>query len=51
MTTIVANEKKTIPGRYYIPYVDIYETDDTLAVLMEMPGVEKKISTSRWRTT
>ena len=46
MTTIVANEKKTIPGRYYIPYVDIYETDDALAVVLEMPGVEKKIARS-----
>ena len=29
-------------GRYYIPYADIYETDDALAVVLEMPGVEKK---------
>ena len=39
---LVAKEEKTIPGRYYIPYVDIYETDDVLAVVLEMPGVEKK---------
>jgi HSP20 family molecular chaperone IbpA len=38
---LVAKEEKTIPGRYYVPYADIYETD-ALAVVMEMPGVEKK---------
>ena len=39
---LVAKEEKTIPGRYYIPYADIYETDNTVAVVLEMPGVEKK---------
>ena len=39
---LVAKEEKTVPGRYYIPYADIYEIDKTLAVVMEMPGVEKK---------
>jgi HSP20 family protein len=38
----VAKEEKTIPGRHYVPYADIYETDDALAVVLEMPGVEKK---------
>ncbi len=38
---LVAKEEKTVPGRYYVPYTDIYETDDTLTVVMEMPGVEK----------
>ena len=47
---LVAKEEKTIPGRYYIPYADIYETDDALAVVMEMAGVERT-SMSRWRTT
>ncbi len=35
-------EEKTIPGKYYLPYTDIYETADALVVLMEMPGVEKQ---------
>jgi HSP20 family protein len=35
-------EEKTIPGRYFVPSSDIYETDDALTVIMEMPGVEKK---------
>jgi hypothetical protein len=39
---LAAKEEKTVPGRYYIPYTDIYETDETLTVVMEMPGVEKK---------
>src|ERR1700719_4063119 len=37
---LVAKEEKTVPGRYFIPYTDIYETDEALGVVMEMPGVE-----------
>ena len=39
---LTAKEEKTVPGRFYIPYADIYETDTALTVVMEMPGVEKK---------
>jgi HSP20 family protein len=39
---LVTKEEKTVPGRYYIPYTDIHETDEALTVVMEMPGVEKK---------
>jgi HSP20 family molecular chaperone IbpA len=39
---LVTKEEKTVPGRYYVPHADIYETDDALCVVMEMPGVEKK---------
>jgi len=39
---LVAKEEKTIPGRYFIPYADIYETEEALAVVLEMPGVEKE---------
>ena len=35
-------EEKTIPGRHFIPTTDIFETDEALTVIMEMPGVEKK---------
>jgi HSP20 family molecular chaperone IbpA len=35
-------EEKTIPGRFYVPAADIYETDDALTVILEMPGVEKQ---------
>jgi HSP20 family protein len=34
-------QEKTIPGRYFVPAADIFETDEALTVIMEMPGVEK----------
>ena len=39
---LVSKDEKTVPGRYYVPSADIYETDEVLCVVMEMPGVEKK---------
>jgi HSP20 family protein len=39
---LVSKDEKTSPGRYFIPYADIYETEDALTVVMEMPGVEKQ---------
>ena len=39
---LVSKDEKTVPGRYYVPYADIYETDEVLSVVMEMPGVERK---------
>ena len=39
---LVSKDENTVPARYYIPCADIYETDDALTVVMEMPGVEKK---------
>jgi len=39
---MVSKEEKTVPGRYFIPNADIFETEETLTVVMEMPGVEKK---------
>lgn len=33
--------ESTSPGRYYSPYTDIFETADALAVVMDMPGVDK----------
>ena len=38
---LVSKEEKTVPARYYIPNTDIFETDDALVVVMEVPGVEK----------
>lgn len=38
---LAEKEEKTVPARYYVPYTDIYETDDALTVVMEMPGVRK----------
>jgi HSP20 family protein len=34
-------EEATIPARTYLPAADIYETNDALTVILEMPGVEK----------
>jgi HSP20 family protein len=39
---LVSKEEKTVPGRYFVPSTDIYETEDALVVVMEIPGVEKK---------
>jgi HSP20 family molecular chaperone IbpA len=39
---LAKKEEKTVPGRYFVPTADIYETDDALTLIMEMPGVEKK---------
>jgi HSP20 family molecular chaperone IbpA len=36
---LAAKEEKTIPGRYFVPPADIYETDTALTVILEMPGV------------
>ena len=34
-------EETTIPARVFLPNADIYETNDALNVVLEMPGVEK----------
>jgi HSP20 family protein len=34
-------EEATVPSRIFLPTTDIYETQDALNVIMEMPGVEK----------
>ena len=39
---LVSKDEKTVPGRYFVPFADIYETDQALCVVMEMPGVERK---------
>jgi HSP20 family molecular chaperone IbpA len=39
---LAPKEEKTVPARYYIPNTDIYETDEALTLVMEVPGVEKK---------
>jgi len=38
---LVAKGEKTMPARYYVPHTDIYETDDALMVVMEVPGVDR----------
>ena len=39
---LVGKEEKTVPAKYYIANTDIFETDDALTLVMEMPGVERK---------
>jgi HSP20 family protein len=39
---LVSKEEKTVPARYFVPTTDIYETDEALTVVMEVPGAEKK---------
>jgi HSP20 family molecular chaperone IbpA len=39
---LVSKDEKTVPARYYVPTADIFETEDALTVVMELPGVEKR---------
>jgi HSP20 family protein len=34
-------QEATVPARYFIPDADIYESDQALTVVLEMPGVDK----------
>jgi HSP20 family protein len=38
---IETKEEATLPTRTYVPTTDIFETQDALNVVLEMPGVEK----------
>jgi HSP20 family protein len=38
---LATKEEKTTPGRHYVPAADIFETDEALTVILEMPGVRK----------
>jgi HSP20 family protein len=37
-----SKEEATIPARIFVLAADIYEAENELAVILEMPGVEKK---------
>jgi HSP20 family protein len=39
---LAGRDERTVPGRLYVPYADIYETDEALTVLMEVPGVARE---------
>jgi len=36
-----SKQEKTIPGKFFLPFTDIFETEDSLVVVMEMPGVDR----------
>ena len=38
---LTRQQESTTPGRFYVPVADIFETDDALTLVMEMPGVGK----------
>jgi HSP20 family molecular chaperone IbpA len=39
---LASKEEKTVPSRYFVPSTDIYEGEDALTMVMEMPGVERE---------
>ena len=39
---LATKEERTVPGRFYVPHTDVYETEDALTVAMEMPGVGRE---------
>jgi len=38
---LARQEEQTVPGRFFIPAADIFETDEALTLLLEMPGVDR----------
>jgi HSP20 family protein len=39
---VATKDEKTVPGRFYVPATDIYETEQALTVVMELPGVDRE---------
>ena len=39
---LTTKEEKTVPGRFFVPYTDIYETEEALTLVMEMPGIDRE---------
>ena len=35
-------QEATVPTRAFMPNADVFETDDTLTVVLEMPGVDRE---------
>jgi HSP20 family protein len=39
---LVSKDETTVPVRYFVPATDIFETEDALTLVMEMPGVDRE---------
>ena len=39
---VMAGTERTRPGKAYIPRADIYETEKSLVIVADMPGVDEK---------
>src|SRR3712207_5500121 len=39
---LATREERTVPGRFYLPHTDVWETEDALTVVMEVPGVARE---------
>ena len=39
---LVSKDETTVPVRFFVPTTDIFETEDALTVVMEVPGVDKE---------
>jgi len=39
---VASREEKTVPVRFFVPSTDIFESEESLTVVMEIPGVDKK---------
>ena len=39
---LTTKEERTVPGRFYVPPTDVYETADALIVVLELPGVTRE---------
>ena len=40
---VAEGAERTRPGRAYVPRADIYETDEALMVLADMPGIDENL--------
>jgi HSP20 family protein len=34
-------QESTVPARFFVPTTDIFETEEALSLVVEMPGVDK----------